>query len=59
LLFRAALTFLGNYFLAVGWCAAATGAGMDASGGPAKIAVTELASLSAFASISEICHNWV
>jgi hypothetical protein len=59
LVFRATLPLPGNYFVEVGWSAAAADVGLGASGCPAKTAVTELGSLSAFASISEICQIWV
>ncbi len=58
-MFRPALASPGNYFVAFGWAAVAAEVGWGASGCPAKTALTELGSLSAFASISEICHIWV
>jgi len=53
------VTFPGNYFFEVMWSVAASGIGFGVSGCPSNTAVTELGSLSAFASIKEICHIWV
>src|SRR5271157_1479651 len=49
----------GNYFVEGWWSVAAAGFGLGVWGCPANTAVTEEGSLSAFASISEICHIWV
>ena len=47
------------YFFESEWSAAATYAELGISYCPSNTAVTEFGSLSAFASISEICHIWV
>ena len=47
------------YFFESEWSAAATCADFGISYCPSNTAFTEFGSLSAFASISEICHIWV